>query len=261
MSCLSCHEMHGSDPNHTLKPLMRTNEACYQCHEPYRATLAEHTRHPPDSVGSLCFNCHMAPQVYSLLATHRSHRIESPTLEGSIGTGKPHACNLCHLDKSLGWTRDQLARWPTARAKTATLSEDEERLSAAVLYLSEGDARTRVIVAGAFANLAAQQAAGTDWHGSFLTRLMADERYPAVRYLAHKALKSVHGESGAGPFDFLARSADRERQLQALRERYDANPVRRPTPFLPLTAQGLPDDATLRRLRDRRIDPDLTINE
>jgi len=203
----------------------------------------------------------MAPQVYSLLATHRSHRIESPTLEGSIGTGKPHACNLCHLDKSLGWTRDQLARWPTARAKTATLSEDEERLSAAVLNLSEGDARTRVIVAGAFANLAAQQAAGTDWHGSFLTRLMADERYPAVRYLAHKALKSVHGESGAGPFDFLARSADRERQLQALRERYDANPVRRPTPFLPLTAQGLPDDATLRRLRDRRIDPDLTINE
>jgi predicted CXXCH cytochrome family protein len=260
MSCLSCHEMHGSDPNHMLKPMMRTNEACYQCHEPYRARLAEHTRHAPDSAGSLCFNCHMPHQVYSLLATHRSHRIESPTLEGSVGTGKPHACNLCHLDKSLGWTRDQLAQRPNARASTVSLSEDEERVSAAVLYLSQGDARTRVVIAGEFANPTAQLAAGTDWHGSLLTRLMAEERYPAVRYLAHKGLKSVHGES-AGPFDFLARPVDRDRQLRALRERFDAMPVLRPVPFLPLTTQGLPDDATLRRLRERRIDPDLTINE
>jgi hypothetical protein len=203
----------------------------------------------------------MPHQVYSLLATHRSHRIESPTLEGSIGTGKPHACNLCHLDKSLGWTRDQLARWPNLRRRAVSLSEDEEKVAASVLYLSEGDARTRVVVAGAFADPAAQQAAGTDWHGSLLTRAIAQERFPAVRYLAHRALKSVHGEAGAGPFDFLARPGDRNLQLRALRDRFDADPVRRPMPFLPLTPQGLPDDAVLRRLRDRRTDPDLTINE
>jgi predicted CXXCH cytochrome family protein len=261
LSCLSCHEMHGSDPNHMLKPGMRSNEACYQCHETYRANLVEHSKHAADSPGSLCYNCHMPHQVYSLMATHRSHRIESPTLEGSLETGKPHACNLCHLDKSLGWTRDQLARWPNAGRPGITLSEDQERVAASVLNLLQGDARTRVMVAGAFADPAAHQASGTDWHGSLLTRVLQDERYPAVRYLAHKSLKATYGEAGAGPFDFLARPADRERQLQALRQRFDAHPVARPIPFLPLTPQGLPDDAVFLRVRDRRTDPDLTINE
>jgi predicted CXXCH cytochrome family protein len=261
MSCLSCHEMHGPEPNHMLKPGMRTNEACYQCHEPFRTRLAEHTRHAADSAGSLCFNCHMPRQVYSLMATHRSHRIESPTLEGSLRTGKPHACNLCHLDRSLGWTRDQLAHWPGATRRPAQLSDDEEKVAASVLYLMQSDARTRVVVAGAFADPAAHRASGTDWFGSLLTRAMVEERFPAVRYLAHQGLKAVHGEGGAGLFDFLGRPADRERQLRALRDRFDATPVARPLPFLPLTPIGLPDDAVLRRLRERRIDPDLTINE
>jgi predicted CXXCH cytochrome family protein len=260
MSCLSCHEMHTGDPNHLVKPGMRTNEACYQCHEGYRSNLAEHTKHPADSPGSLCYNCHMPHQVYSLLTTHRSHRIENPTIEGSLGTGKPHACNLCHLDKSLGWTRDQLARWPSAAARPAPkLSEDQEQVAASVLWLCQGDARTRVIVAGAFDNPAAHRAGGTDWYGSFLTRLLDHERYPAVRYLALRALRNSVGE--AGPFDYLGRTEDRSRQLRLLRERYDAGPVRRPVPGLPLTPAGLPDDAVLRRLLDRRTDPDLTINE
>jgi hypothetical protein len=202
----------------------------------------------------------MPHQVYSLLTTHRSHRIENPTIEGSLGTGKPHACNLCHLDKSLGWTRDQLARWPSAAARPAAkLSEDEEQVAASVLWLCQGDARTRVIVAGAFDNPAAHRAGGTDWYGSFLTRLLDHERYPAVRYLALRALRNSVGE--AGPFDYLGRTEDRSRQLRLLRERYDAGPVRRPVPGLPLTPAGLPDDAVLRRLLDRRTDPDLTINE
>jgi hypothetical protein len=198
--------------------------------------------------------------VYSLLATHRSHRIESPTLEGTIRTGKPHACNLCHLDKSLGWTRDQLARWPGGRPGIQ-LSEDEDRVAASVLSLLQGDARTRVVVAGAFEEPSAHRASATDWHGSLLTRALQDERYPAVRYLAHKSLRAAYGDAAAGPYDFLARPADREGQLRILRERFDARPVARPLPYLTLTPQGLPDDAVLRRLRDRRIDPDLTINE
>src|SRR5262245_41541631 len=262
LSCLSCHELHATDPNHALKPGMRTNEACYQCHQEYRATLVEHTKHPADSPGALCYNCHMPHQVYSLLTTHRSHRIENPTLEGSRGSGKPHACNLCHLDKSLGWTRDQLARWPAAARRAAPkLSEDEERVSAAVLLLCQGDARTRVVVAGAFGDPAAQQASGIDWYGSLLTRLLDHERFPAVRYLAQRGLQAAYGEAAALPFDYLARPENRARQLRVLRERYDAAPVRRPIPGLPLTADGLPDDAALRRLLDRRNDPDLTINE
>jgi hypothetical protein len=118
-----------------------------------------------------------------------------------------------------------------------------------------------VIVAGAFGNPAAHQAGGTDWYGSFLTRLLDHERYPAVRYLAQRGLRAAHGEAWAEPFDYLGRAGDRARQLGALLERYDANPVRRQVPALPLTPAGLPDDAVLRRLLQGPTDPDLTVNE
>jgi predicted CXXCH cytochrome family protein len=262
LSCLSCHAMHADDPNFLLKPGMQTNEACYQCHADYRGRLTEHTHHAADSPGSLCYNCHMPYQVYSLLTTHRSHRIQVLDIKDSLDTGKPHACNLCHLDKSLGWTQEQLGRWSDRpRGRHRPLSGDEAAVSEALLLLARGDARSRVVVAGAFASPAAQRASGTDWFGPFLTRLLEDERYPAVRYLAHRGLRGAYGEEAAAPFDYLAVPAARAAQLRALRARFDATPVTRPLPYLPLTPRGLPDEAVLRRLREGRQDPDLTINE
>src|SRR3954468_9545420 len=167
LRCLTCHTLHGSDPNHQLKDGMRTNEACYGCHGTYRERLVEHTHHAADSSGSLCTNCHMPYQVYSLLATQRSHRIVIPRVRDSLGTGKPHACNLCHLDKSLGWTQTQLAKWPGGAKGRVKLSDDEEKISSAVLMMTTGDARSRALFVGAFANPAAQKASGTDWFGPF----------------------------------------------------------------------------------------------
>src|SRR5438445_2558555 len=111
MKCLSCHTMHHCKPHFQLGKGMETNDACYQCHDSYRQRLTEHTHHAAESSGSLCHNCHMPYQVYSLLTTHRTHRISVPRVRDSLGTGKPHACNLCHLDKSLGWTQEQLSMW------------------------------------------------------------------------------------------------------------------------------------------------------
>ncbi len=262
LSCLSCHTMHGDDPNLMLKPKMQTNEACYQCHGDYRNRLTQHTRHGADSPGSLCYNCHMPHQVYSLLTTHRSHRIQIPDVKDSLDTGKPHACNLCHLDKSLGWTRDQLGKWSDRqRVLPRELTADEENVSSAVLLMSQADARTRAIVAGAFSNPDALRASGTDWIGPFLTRLIEDDRYPVVRYLAHRGWSGVHGEAASGPFDYLALPAKRASQLQAIKTRFDAVPIRKPYPYLPLTPKGLPDEAVLSRLREKRNDPDVTINE
>lgn len=259
LSCLSCHAMHTEDPNHLLKPGMRSNEACYQCHEGYRARLAEHTHHAADSPGSLCFSCHMPHQVYSLFTTHRSHRIRNPELADSVGTGKPHACNLCHLDKSLGWTREQLTKWSPRHAK-AKLPAEEETTSHALLMLTRADARSRAIVAGAFSNPAAQKASGTDWFGPYLTRLLEGERYPIVRYLLHRGLKAAHG-GAADPYDYLALPARRDEQARELRKRFDAAPIRRDLPHLPRTAAGLPDEEALRKLLGKRNDPDVTINE
>jgi hypothetical protein len=134
-------------------------------------------------------------------------------------------------------------------------------VSSALLVLARGDARGRAVVAGAFSDPAARSASGTDWYGPFLVRLLEQERYPAVRYLAHRGLRAAHGEAAAGPYDYLGPPPDRAAQLRALRQRFDAAPARGPHPYLPLTPAGLPDEAALRRLLEGRNDPDLTINE
>jgi predicted CXXCH cytochrome family protein len=262
MSCLSCHQGHPDDPNFLLKPAMSGNEACLQCHEGYRERLAEHSHHRPGSSGALCVNCHMPHQVYSLLTTHRSHRIGIPDVKDSHETGMPHACNLCHLDKSLGWTQQHLSRWGKRPGnRSPQLSQDERTISSVLLLLARGDARSRAIVAGAFSRPDAQQVSGTDWFGPFLTRLMDRDRYAIVRYLCHRGLRTAFGETMAGPYDYLAPPARRAAQTQSLRQRFDASPLGRPMPYLPLTARGLPDDAILDRLLKTRKDPNLTINE
>jgi predicted CXXCH cytochrome family protein len=259
LRCTSCHALHGDEPNFQLAPGMDTNAACYQCHDGYRDRLTEHTHHAADSPGSLCYNCHMPYQVYSLLTGHRSHRIVSPRVADSVGTGKPHACNLCHLDRSLAWTQDYLGRWYGRAAEP--LPEVERRMASAVVQLCQSDARSRAVVAAAFSWPAAAQASGRDWAGPLLTRLLEDERYPAVRYLAHRGLRALYG-ADAGPYDYLADPAERGDQLRRLRARFDGRP--RPAaahPDLPLRPDGTVDEARLRELLRGRNDPDLTINE
>ena len=273
LSCLSCHSLHDSQPNFLLASGMETNEACYRCHDSYRQRLVEHTHHPAASPGSLCYNCHMPYQVYSLLTTHRSHRIEGLRVKDSLGTGKPHACNLCHLDKSLGWTQERLQAW-YGRAPQA-LPDEERKYSSAVLHLCRSDARSRAIVAGAFSWPAAHAASGTDWMGPLLVRLLEPERYPAVRYLGYRGLRSVHGEEVAG-YDYLAGRTERTAQLNAIAGML-SRPHDRDTkqilagqegmarqkryPYLPLDEKGRPSDAILNQLLQKRTDPDVSIHE
>jgi predicted CXXCH cytochrome family protein len=267
MRCLSCHSMHQGETNHQMKDGMRTNEACYACHETYRSKLVQHTHHAADSPGSLCFNCHMPHQVYSLLATHRSHRIAVPRVRDSLGTGKPHACNLCHLDKSLGWTQEQLGKW--YGTKPEPLSDDERNLASSLLHLMQSDARTRAVVAGAFSQPTAQQASGRDWPTELLMRTLEKERYEAVRYLAFRALRSLHGEaienprSGERGYDYQGSPAERAAQLRGLRLQLEsaAKPGRSRYPYLPLTAGGRFADDVLDRLLRSRNDPDVFVNE
>jgi predicted CXXCH cytochrome family protein len=260
MRCLTCHSMHQADPNHQVKAGMRSNEACYGCHETYRAELTAHTHHAADSPGSLCFNCHMPHQVYSLVDTHRSHRIVVPRARDSVGTGKPHACNLCHLDKSLGWTQEQLGKWygtPPER-----LSEDERTLASSVLHLTQSDARSRAVVAGAFSRREAQKASGADWPAELLLRTLEQERYEAVRYLLYRGLRSMHPDAVSG-YDYQGRPAERAAQLRSLTQRLQsaARPEHSRYPYLPLTPDGRFADEVFDRLLKARNDPDVSVNE
>jgi predicted CXXCH cytochrome family protein len=260
LRCLSCHTMHGGDPNHQVRDGMRTNDACYACHQSYRGRLAEHTHHAAGSAGSLCANCHMPYQVYSLLGTHRSHRIAVPRVRDSLGTGKPHACNLCHLDKSLGWTQERLGSWYGTRAEP--LPREEREVASGVLHLARGDARTRAVVAGAFGWPAALQAGGRDWPTPLLARALEEERYEAVRYLLHRALRGLHGGAADG-YDYQGSAAERAAWLGKFRRALGdtAVPDRGRYPHVPLTPAGLFAGDAFDGLLRSRNDPDVYINE
>ena len=140
LSCLSCHAMHQppGDPRPAdvwsadqLRVGMDGDRACLQCHGEYAGKLAAHTQHAPDSPGSRCYNCHMPYTSYGLLKALRSHRIDVPSANATVAAGRPNACNLCHLDKSLGWTADVAEEALRDRVSGARRRPGERRARAA----------------------------------------------------------------------------------------------------------------------------------
>lgn len=196
LSCLSCHGLHDyENPSDQLKAGMNGNRACLPCHaaERYGPT---HTHHAEGSSGSSCYNCHMPHTTYSLLGGIRQHQIDSPRVDNTVRTGRPNACNLCHLDRSLAWTRDRLAEW--YQHPRTDLPEASGRVSAVAELLLSGDAGQRALAAWHLAWEPATRISGTDWQGPLLAHTLRDP-YAAVRLVAHRSLRALPGFAGLAP--------------------------------------------------------------
>jgi hypothetical protein len=179
--------MHGPDPNDLLAPGMDGDRACLQCHEPLAADPGAHTHHAPGSSGSACMNCHMPHTTYGLLKAIRSHEIDSPSVQSSLETGRPNACSLCHLDRTLEWAASHLESWYGIPAPT-TLTEDQRRIAAGVLWAVTGHANQRALIAWHMGWGPAAEASGSTWFGLYLAHLLCDP-YPAVRFIAIRSLR------------------------------------------------------------------------
>ena len=270
LSCFSCHTMHktAEDPRptgewaetHQVTPGMEGNGACLTCHAPIGTNLTAHTKHQPGSSGSNCYNCHMPYTTYGLLRALRSHQISSPTVAASVSTGRPNACNACHLDKTLAWTQAQLETW-YATPRVA-LSVEEETVAASLLWLLKGDAGQRALAAWSMGWTPARQASGTDWMAVPLSMLLNDP-YDAVRQIAYRSLRSLPGFEGF-QYDFLApgrtRIADTMRALEASR-RLPGPVIRRTDPALLLDGSGAPRMDAIVRLGLQRNDRPVVLRE
>jgi len=200
MSCFSCHNMHKStdDPRsistwadtHQVASNMDTNEACLQCHDTFRTNVPQHTGHAQDSTGSLCYNCHMPYSSYGLLKAVRSHTISSPSISETIEYGRPNACNLCHLDKTLSWTGAILEE--RYQIPIPELKKDEKQIAASLLWAMKGDAGQRALTTWAFGWAPAQAASGTSWMTPHLLELLNDP-YEAIRFIAYRSLRQISG--------------------------------------------------------------------
>jgi hypothetical protein len=210
LSCLSCHQMHQARDDlrapsewadDQLAADRRANDACVQCHTGFGEGVAEHTRHTPGSPGSLCYNCHMPNTTYGLLKQSRSHEIDSPDVANALLTGRPTACNLCHLDRPLDWVANQLQELYGTPAPPVQ-DVDDYFISYGAIRALRGDAGSRAMVAWHMGWEPALQASGSDWMIPILAALLEDN-YAAVRHIASNSLRARRGFEDFA-FDYLA---------------------------------------------------------
>ena len=209
LSCFSCHAMHktADDPRtvaewadtHQVSSGMDGDEACLQCHEPLRADPAAHTRHAPESAGSRCYNCHMPYTSYGLLRAIRSHTVGSPSAAETVQLGRPNACNLCHLDKTLAWTAEALDAWYDM--PVPPMRNGDRTVAAGLRWMLAGDAGLRALTAWSMGWGPAQEASGTTWMVPHLGEALGDP-YDAVRFIAARSLRSLPGYANL-EYDFV----------------------------------------------------------
>lgn len=190
-SCLSCHSGHDSEPDDMLAERGKSNNACLQCHDQFRSPqqLAAHARHKANSAGSECYNCHMPHTTYGVLKGIRSHEISSPRVRDELDTGRPNACNLCHLDQTLNWTAQHLKAW--YGQEIPEMPEQGRRVSHAVRLALSGDAGQRALIAWHLGWAPAQEASGTNWLGAIFGQLL-DDPYDAVRLVGERSARTVN---------------------------------------------------------------------
>ncbi len=207
LSCVSCHSLHDSDPDDQLAANRTGIQACTQCHQQYRDLAARqaHTHHQPASAGSDCYNCHMPHTTYGVLTAIRSHQISNPRVSDELATGRPNACNLCHLDKPLAWTAKYLGAWYHQPAPD--LDSEAQTVADSVRLALAGDAGQRALVAWHFSWEPALAASGTNWVPPVLGVLL-DDPYAAVRCVAGRSLRSISILEPAG-YDYVVAPGDR----------------------------------------------------
>jgi len=219
-SCLSCHSLHESEPADLLAANRQDARACTQCHERYRepAVLESHTHHRSGSSGSDCYNCHMPHTTYGVLTAIRSHQISSPRVDVELTTGRPNACNLCHLDRTLAWTAEHLERWYAQ--KPPVLDPVQRTVADSVRITLTGDAGQRALMAWHLGWEPARAASGSDWIAPYLGLLM-DDAYAAVRCVAERSLRGTPGLVPGG-YDYVVPPTGRPPALEAVLAQWNA---------------------------------------
>jgi len=228
-SCLSCHEMHPPGDSAALenwrddqlRPGLRGDAACLQCHESFASSdaRAAHTHHPAGSSGGECLNCHMPYTNLGLRKSIRSHTISSPRAAVDQATGRPNACNGCHLDRSLGWTARTLATW--YGHDVPELTPVERGVPAAAVDLLSGDAAQRALAASALGWAPAVEVSGASaWAPLLLATTLADP-YPAIRYHAKRSLERLEGYEDID-YDWVGPAPQRRARAKAVAARWSA---------------------------------------
>ncbi len=211
MTCASCHTMHGHEPDDQLKAGHRGNAACADCHKGYVDDPTSHSHHPLSGGGSDCQNCHMPHTTYGLLGASRTHRVENPKPFLMHQRGRPNACNLCHMDKSVRWAQSWTEKWYQQETQDMPV-QDFSQLDqpAGLVWLLSGDAAQRAIAAWHLGWASTRAASGTDRWLDGLKPILKSDPYAAVRAIFEQVLKTVQPNE---EYDFTQWPPDKTQQV------------------------------------------------
>jgi len=97
LTCITCHDPHGSSQPSQLRADPNNDKLCTGCHEAVAADLAQHTHHEAGGSGSRCVNCHMPfLQVERGHGVVADHAISTPRFGLKGLRTAQNACVWCH---------------------------------------------------------------------------------------------------------------------------------------------------------------------
>jgi len=212
--CVDCHDPHTRGVPSGGPTLTRHLDACIGCHEKYAddKQAVAHSRHSLKS-GVDCLDCHMPRYTQGIDEISRTHRISHPVEPSMISKGAPNACNLCHLDKSVQWTLDELKRgWRQDVKPLDTTPPELLARPAGELWLKSSKSIIRMAATDAYAR-------SPMWKTHIPEVLNAlNDGNPVNRSFGLFAVERILDRPlGVNEIDILAGPAQRRRQIDLLR--------------------------------------------
>lgn len=156
MACAQCHNPHETVGLKWSRTPAQDDASCITCHQKFKSAEQKlaHTHHASGD-GSHCMDCHMPHTNEGLGRMVRTHRIDNPIDHKLIEANQVNACNLCHLDKSINWTIQNLKDWydPNFSPNGAEMAVNYKDRNAPVVneWISSSHPPTRIATAGAIA--------------------------------------------------------------------------------------------------------------
>ena len=142
---------------HQVSTGLEGNEGCLQCHEKLRSNLSAHTKHGSDFDREQLLQLpHALHDIWAADAHSGAIKSARRPFARASKPARPNACNLCHLDKTLSWTAQNLSDW--YQTPKVPLNHDEETVAASLLWLLKGDAGQRALSAWSMGWKPAQEA-------------------------------------------------------------------------------------------------------
>ena len=151
LTCITCHNPHEPIGHEWKRTPIEDDAICLNCHQQFQpdANRIAHTHHQVGGEGSHCMDCHMPRINEGLQEVVRTHTIFSPTNSKMIENNQMNACNQCHVDKTIDWTRTYLKDWYGKSYSDENIAKNypDRKQPAAINWLKGPSENVRLVAA------------------------------------------------------------------------------------------------------------------